>query len=765
MSSLRAALLPLALLAAGPVALAPPAPALAQQDPAARIRRIVIEGNQRIEPSTVQSYLAVRPGEPFDPGRLDESLKNLFATGLFEDVALERQGDVLVVRVVENPIVNRIAFEGNRRLEDETLTNEVQLRPRVVYTRARVQSAVARVLELYRRNGLYAAKVEPKVIELDQNRVDLVFEIDEGQATGVGGISFIGNDKFSDGTLRGVVQTRESAWYRFLTSVDTYDQDRLNFDQELLRRFYNARGYADFQVVSAVAELTPGGEDFFITFTVEEGPQYRFGQVNLDSRIRDLSVDELQPLLAGTPTGEVYNAEEVERAVQQLTDQVGQQGYAFAQVEPVTRKNAQDLTVDLTYRIDEGPRVYVERIDVRGNVRTLDSVIRREFRIAEGDAFNTALLRRSQQRLRNLGFFEAVDVKTLQGGAPDRVVLDVSVTERSTGELSFGAGYSTSDGVLGDIRLRERNLLGRGQDLSANFTLSQRRQLAEFSFTEPYFLQRDLSAGFDLFLTETDLQSSSSFDERNIGGTLRMGYPLTENLRHAVRYTLRQDEITDVDDDASDFIKDEQGDRITSLVGQTLTYDRRDTRFLPSEGYLLRLDQDLAGLGGDNRFVRHEGRADWYYPFRPDVVLNVGGSAGYIFGYAGEDVRIANRFFLGGSNLRGFQFGGVGPRDDETDDSLGGNLYYVGTTELRFPLGLPEELRIFGRTFVDAGTLTEIDVSGDDLEDSGDLRLGAGVGLSWLSPLGPLSVDFTQPVLKESGDETEQFRVSFGTRF
>jgi outer membrane protein insertion porin family len=763
MELMRAAsrtLLLLALLAAAAWA----GPAHAQAGGGDTIRRIVVEGNQRIEPSTVESYLTVRPGDRFDPARLDESLKNLFGTGLFDDVSLDRRGDALVVRVRENPIINRIAFEGNNRINDETLQSEIQLQPRVVYTRARVQNAVARVLELYRRNGRYAARVEPKIIELDQNRVDLVFEIDEGERTGVAGINFIGNEAFSDSTLRGVVQTRESAFWRLLTTDDTYDPDRLSFDQELLRRFYLGRGYADFQVASAVAELTPDGDDFFITFTVEEGPQYRVGQVNLESTIRDLGTDQLRQFVA-TETGEVYNADEVEQTIQRLTDEVGRLGYAFAQIEPVTSKNAQDLTTDLTYRIDEGPRVYVERIDVRGNQRTLDQVIRREFRLAEGDAFNTALLRRSQQRLRNLGFFETVDVRTVQGSAPDRVVVDVAVTEKSTGELSFGAGYSTSDGVLGDIRLRERNLLGRGQDLSAGVTLSQRRQNAEISFTEPYFLERDLAAGFDLFHTRTDLQSESSFDERSTGGTLRAGYPLTENLRHAVRYTLRQDDITDVDDDASEFIQDEEGDRITSLVGQTFTYDRRDTRFLPSEGYLLRLDQDLAGLGGDNRFLRHEGRADYYYPFRPDVVLNVGAGAGYVFGFAGEDVRIANRFFLGGATLRGFQYGGLGPRDEETDDALGGNLYYAGTAEIRFPLGLPEELRIFGRSFVDAGTLTEIDVSGDDLEDTGNLRVGAGIGLSWLSPLGPLSIDLAQALVKDSGDETETFRISFGTRF
>jgi outer membrane protein insertion porin family len=738
-------------------------PAMAQTG-ADSVGQVRIEGNERIERATIESYLTLKPGDRFTPDALDQSLKNLFATGLFDDVKVSRDGNTLVVAVVENPIINRIAFEGNSRLDDKTLEAEIQLRPRVVYTRSRVQNAVTRILELYRRNGRFGASVEPKVIELDQNRVDLVFEIAEGPVTRVGGITFIGNEHFSDSTLRGVIQTRESAWYRFLTSDDTYDPDRMNFDQELLRRFYLARGYAEFAVVSAIAELTPDGNEFFLTFTVEEGPQYNFGVVNIDSRLRDLTAEELQQFVEAKE-GTVYNADQVESTVQRLTDEVGKLGYAFAQIEPVADLNRDALTVGVTFQIEEGPRAYVERIDIRGNVRTLDEVIRREFRIAEGDAFNTALLRRSEQRVRNLGFFETVEIRTVQGTAPDKIVVDVRVAEKSTGELSFGAGFSTSEGVLGDVRLTERNLLGRGQEIRANFTVSQRRQEIDFSFTEPYFLDRDVAAGFDLFFRETDFQSESSYDETSRGGTLRAGYPLTENLRHGVRYTLRQDDIHNVDDDASVFIQAEEGERLTSLVGQTFTYDLRDTRFLPSEGYMLRLDQDLAGLGGDNKFIRHEGRADWYYSLRKDWVVNLAASGGYIHGYGGEDVHLSNRFFLGGTSLPGFEYGGVGPRDSETDDSLGGNLYYTGAAELRFPLGLPEELRIFGRTFVDAGTLYDIDVSGPTLEDEDSIRVAGGFGISWLSPMGPLSVDVAQPIIKESGDKTEMFRVSFGTRF
>jgi outer membrane protein insertion porin family len=728
------------------------------------VRQIQVQGNQRIEPSTVESYLTVRVGEPYDAQKIDESIKSLFATGLFDDVTIDPQGDVLVVKVVENPIINRIAFEGNKRLETKVLEGEIQLRPRVVYTRARVQNAVNRILELYRRNGRYAAKVEPKIIELDQNRVDLVFEISEGPTTGVGGINFIGNEQYSDSTLRGVIQTRESAWYRFLSSDDTYDPDRVSFDEELLRRFYGARGYADFQVVSTVAELTPDGKEFFITFTVEEGPQYKFGNINVETTLKDLNTEQLIAL-AQSLKGDTYNANLVEATVQAFTDEIGRLGYAFVNIEPRLKKNPDALTVDVTYQINEGRKVYVERIDISGNLRTLDEVIRREFRLAEGDAFNTALLRRSQQRLRNLGFFEKVDVTTEPGSTPDKVVIKTKVTEKSTGELSFGAGFSTQDGVLGDVRLTEHNLLGRGQDLSANLTVSQRRQSVDISFTEPYFLDRDLAAGFDLFRTRTDFQNQSSYDETSTGGTLRMGYPLTENLRHSVRYTLRADEIQNVDDSASVFIQEEEGERSTSLVGQTLSYDRRDVRFLPTEGYYLRLDQDVAGLGGDNRFIRHEVKGEYYYSVVPDVVLSVTGSGGYIKAFGGESVHLSNRFFIGGNNLRGFAFGGVGPRDSETDDRLGGNLYYVSSAEVRFPLGLPEELRIFGRAFVDAGSLRDIDVSGPTLDKSDGLRVGSGLGLSWLSPLGPLSVNFAVPVKKEDKDNTEFFMLSFGTRF
>jgi outer membrane protein insertion porin family len=732
-------------------------------DPSGVIQEIRVEGNQRIEAATIRSYMVVAPGEPFDPVKLDQSLKNLFATGLFDDVTIRREGDDVVVSLVENPIINRIAFEGNLRLDDEVLTSEVQLRPRVVYTRSRVQNAVSRILELYRRNGRYGATVEPKVIHLPQNRVDLVFEINEGPLTEIERIVFIGNQAFDDGDLRGVIQTKESAWYRFFTSDDTYDPDRLAFDQELLRRFYLSRGYADFNVRSAIAELTPDGKSFVVTFTVDEGEPYEFGEIAIDSRLRDLEPEQLRALLR-TESGDTYNADQIEDSILALTEEIGELGYAFVEINPIPTKDDENRIIDLTYVINEGSRVYVERIDIVGNVRTLDEVIRREFRLAEGDAFNTALLRRSRQRVQDLGFFESVELRTLPGSSPDKTTIEVEVAERSTGELSFGAGYSTSDGPLGDIRLSERNLLGRGQSLTAAFTISARTQEIDLSFTEPYFLDLDLAAGVDLFRRTTDFQSEGSFDQTTTGGTVRASYPLTERLRHGLRTTVRMDEIKGVSDDASIFIQEEEGSALTALLGHTLTYDVRDTQFLPSDGYLIRFDQSVADFGADTRYLRNELLMSYYYPFFPDWVINLAARGGYIHGL-GEDVRLFDRFFLGGATLRGFKFAGVGPRDTSTDDALGGNLLYTGSAELRFPLGLPEELRIFGRTFVDAGTLYDSDAQGPQVEDSSELRAAAGIGLSWLSPLGPVSVDWAQAFLMNDEDQTEAFRVNFGTRF
>lgn len=727
------------------------------------IEEIRVEGTQRIEPATVASYLQISPGDEFDPIALDNALKNLFATGLFADVTLRREGSTLIVRVVENQIINRVAFEGNKRIDDESLAAEVEVRPRTVLTRTKVQNDVQRILDLYRQQGRFAATVEPKLIELPQNRVDVVFEIDEGETTGIKSINFIGNREFSDSKLRGEILTTETAFWRFLTSTDTYDPDRLTFDRELLRRFYLSKGYADFRVLSAVAELAPERDGFFITFTVEEGERYTFGPIDIQTSLRNLDPESLRGAVV-TEEGDWYDAEEVEETVENLSEQVGNLGFAFVQVRPRVDQDRENRIISLTYDIDEGPKVFIERIDIVGNVRTLDRVIRREFRLVEGDAFNAAQLRRSRERIQNLGFFKSVEVTNEESEEPDKTIVTVEVEEQSTGDLTFGAGFSSAVGPLGSIGIRERNLLGKGQDLQLNFLLAGRRSQLDLSFTEPYFLDRDLAAGFDLYHISTE-QRESSFDETRTGGALRGGYNLSERIRQRWRYNFERRKIDNVDDNASLIVKLEEGTSNVSAVSHELTYDSRDNRFDPTEGFVVRLENEVAGLGGDVHYLKNSIGGDYFFPVFEDTTLRLGGDAGHIFGL-GEDTRISDRFFIGSSSFRGFEFGGVGPRDAITGDSLGGEQYYVGTVELTFPLGLPEEFGIKGRVFSEFGAVWGVpDISGVDIDDSSSPRVTLGAGFSWNSPLGPFVLDIGVPVVKEDFDKEELLFFSVGTRF
>lgn len=738
-------------------------PALAQG--ATIIREVVIEGVQRLEPSTVRSYLLVQEGDEADPERMDRSLKSLYATGLFSDVSIREEGAKLIVVVVENPIVNRVAFEGNERINDEALEAEATLRPRAIYTRSKVQSDVQRILTLYRQSGRFAATVEPKVIQLPQNRVDVVYEINEGAVTFIETIRFVGNKAFSDTELREVIRTKQSRWWRFLSSDDTYDPDRLALDRELLRRFYLSEGYVDFRVQSAVAELTSDREQFFVTFTIEEGERYRVGEVSVASRIPGLENEALSKALT-IEAGDWYDANQVEKSIEKLGDEVGTLGYAFVDIRPRLDRNREKKTIDIVFEVQEGPRVFVERIDITGNVRTMDEVIRREFRLVEGDAFNAAKLRRSRQRIQDLDFFEKVSVEQVPGSAPDKAVVKVAVEEKSTGSLSIGAGFSTGSGFLGDVSIRERNFMGRGQDLQASVLLGQQQQQVDLSFTEPYFLGKEIAAGGDLFFVETDRQSESSFDTTTIGGDLRANYPITEHLRQGWRYTLKQTEVNNVPDDASIFIQEAEGKETYSEVSHSLTYDRRDSRISPTDGYYGKHTVDIAGLGGSAKYIRNRIDGGYYYPIADKWVLSLTGSGGYVHGL-GEDVKLLDRFYIGGNEIRGFQTDGIGPRDKDTNDALGGEIFYASSLQLSFPLGLPQELDIRGRVFTDAGSSWKLATQGrDDLvDDESAPRLSVGTGLTWVSPFGPLGIDLGFALIKESFDKTEILRLNFGTRF
>lgn len=757
---------PRALAQAQPPSAQPPAVSPAGD----RIEQIRIDGAERIEPETVRSYLTLQIKDVFSADQIDRSLKALFATGLFADVTIRRDGNTLVVRVVENPLINRVVFEGNKRLEANKLEDEIQSKSRTVFTRSKVQSDVRRILELYRRGGRFAATVEPKIIQLPQNRVDLVFEINEGSVTGVCKISFIGNERFGDSALRGEIQTKETRFYRFLSSDDNYDPDRVTYDRELMRRFYLRNGYADFQVLSSAAELAPDQSCFYLTFTLSEGERYKFGDVSVKSQIKNLDPALLNQAVGGFKD-QWYNAEEIEGVVKLLSDVAGNLGYAFVEVQPDITRRSGERVLDVAFTVKEGPKVYVERIDISGNVRTLDSVIRREFRLVEGDAFNTSKLKRSEQRLKDLQFFKKVEVTNTTGSAPDRTVIQAKVEEQSTGELQIGAGFSTTDGVLGQVSIRERNLLGRGQDLRVAVTGAERRQEFDISFTEPYLFNREIAGTVDLFRITRDVLDTSVFDQRTTGGSLSAGYFLTENLRNVWRYTLRQDSITNISPAASIFILDQAGERLSSIVGSDLIYEALDSRVEPTDGYFASIGGDFAGLGGQVYYGRLRVRGGYYIPIQPEVVLSLRAEGGYITALNDDVVRINDRFFLGGDNFRGFDIGGAGPHDRATNEALGANQYYVGTVELAFPLGLPRELGITGRAFTDVGTSFGVDnlssstASTAQIGDASTLRASGGLGVSWKSPFGPIRVDVAQPYLREPFDRPRLFRFSFGTRF
>ncbi len=729
---------------------------------------IRVDGVQRLEPETVVSYLSMSKGDDATPEKLDEALKALYATGLFSNVFLEMEGSTLVVTVEENSVINRVAFEGNDAISKEDLEKEVQLKPRMVYTLPRVERDVQRILDLYRRSGRFAATVEPKIVKLEQNRLDLVFEIAEGARTGVRNIAFVGNEHFSSSDLNEAVSTRESTWWRVFSTSDYYDPDRLNYDKELLRKFYLERGYVDFRVLSAVAELTPDRNDFFITFSIEEGPRYDFGKITVTSEIKGLGSDTLRQYLL-TKEGRTYNSDYVEKSVSKLTAALGDRQYAFASVAPSMERNKEKRTVDLNYVVKQGERVFVDRINVRGNTNTVDKVIRREMTLAENDPFNSSALHKSEQRLKDLGFFSEVKVTPSDGAQPDRANVNVDVKEKSTGEAMIGAGYSSSDGPLGNFSISQHNLMGQGQDARFGATISGRTKQIDMSFTEPYFLDRKLSAGADLFVTQTDNQDLSSYTMNSAGMALRMGYPLSEEIRQKINYTFHGDQILNIPSTASLYIREQRGITTTSSVGQSLVYDTRDSRLEPTIGFITHLDTDVAGAGGSRKWFRLKVGGTQYYPLADEWIVSATLEGGKIWGLNGP-TKINERFFLGGDNLRGFQFAGIGARDmtSSYQDALGGTRFGRASADLAVPLPLSPELGIKGHLFTDAGVLSESDesqVAGESIANDDSVHLSVGFGITWDSPFGPIRLDYAEPLLYRTFDKIQHVHFSFGTKF
>jgi outer membrane protein insertion porin family len=763
----------------GSTALVAPQAAFAQAAQSSVVQRIVIQGNERIEQGTVMSYLPIQPGDTVDAARLDLALKTLARTDLFADVKIEIVSGDLIVKVVENPIINQVVFEGNSSLKEDKLKDEVQIRPRGIFTRAKVQADVQRIIELYRRSGRISATVTPKVVELPQKRVDLVFEINEGPKSGVLGINFLGNSEYSDNDLRDVVVTKESHWYKFLTSNDNYDPDRIEYDREQLRKHYRNRGYFDFRVVSSVAELAPDKNGFAVTYTLEEGPKYKFGKITVETELKKLDGTLLAQILP-IRTGQLYEDERIEQATDALTFAAGAAGFAFVDVRPRYVPNRETNTVDVVFQVREGPRVYVDRIDIVGNTRTLDYVLRRELEVAEGDAYNRVLVDRSKNNIRRLGFFKEVDIEEIPGTAPDRTALRVKVEEQPTGELSFSAGYSSVDKLVLDVGITERNFRGRGQNMRGRVSVGSLRQQVDFAFTEPRFLNRNLVAGVDLYSFRYDLSDYAAYDTSSVGGNVRVGFPLTQNASMSLRYTLRRDEVS-VDDSlctsgsVSQILCLQRGAYMTSLVGYGLRIDKRNDPIQPTRGWFADLNQDLAGFGGDVKYLKTETDAGWYWGFNKDFIFSATGSAGYIEGWGGDNVRINDRFYKGGTNFRGFETAGIGPRDiSTTSNSMGAKLYAIGTFELTVPTLLPEQYGIKAAVFSDFGTaglLDDVDrqsstgVFDPNIRDNLALRASAGLSIDWKSPMGPIRFDFSKILSKEDYDRTETFRFSTSTRF
>ncbi len=744
---------------------ATPAPAVTT------IGSITVEGSQRLEAETILSYTKLRVGAAYTRESLDSALRDLYETELFADVQIRDNAGALTVIVTENPVINRIVLEGNKRVKEDKIRPEIKMAPREIYTRSKVRADVARIIELYRRQGRFAATVDPKMVKLDQNRVDIVFEIVEGPKSKVRQINIIGNDKFSDGKLRGEMATKQARFTRLFSSGTSYDPDRMAYDQQKLRQFYLTQGYADFRVVSAVAELTPDKQDFIITYVVEEGERYKFGDVKVESDIRDLSGERLTAMLP-MHKDEWYNAKRVEDTVDQLSETAGLFGYAFANVDPDFQRNKDARTMGITFRINNAPRVYVERVDINGNTLTQDKVVRREFRLAEGDAFNSFQVKRSKDRIRSLGFFQdKLDVEQKPGSAPDRIVLETNVEEKSTGELSLSAGYSSLERIIFSASVTQRNFRGKGQELSTSVDYSKYSKSVSVGFTEPYLFDKNIALGGDIYRRDQNSFRYLNNNDRNrtyqqvtTGTQVRAGVPLTEYTSLALRYSLNFDDVsldkstyyTDLNNDgipgnsandqcdqllAGRYLCDAIGKRTTSSVGYSFIYDNRDNRIRPTRGRNFSFSQDFAGLGGSVKYLRSRVNGGQWISLGGSFVLSLTGEAGYIMGlgkqrygldtvnnqlYAIDKVRLTDRFFLGEPQLRGFDIRGVGPRvirefgsydtngvftgsGQKTDDALGGRLYYLGHAEIEIPLGAgAREMGLRPSIFMDFGAVGKI---------------------------------------------------------
>lgn len=737
---------------------------------------VTVEGNQRIETSTVLTYAGIEAGQPVTNGQINAAKQRILDSGLFETVDVSAGRGSLIFRVAEYPTINQINIEGNRRINDEVLQGLLTSQPRRVYSPSVATADARAITDAYFQSGRFAATVTPKIIPRSQNRVDLVFEVTEGATVEVERISFVGNRKYSDRRLRQVLGTKQAGLFRQLIRRDTFLEDRIQFDRQVLTDFYRSRGFVDFRVLSVTPEFSRERDAFFLTFNVEEGQSFKIGEVSVTTDVPGLDLALFDGVVRAK-TGQTYSPQRLDDGITRLERQAIKEGIDFIRAEPRVTRNDRDLTLDLEFALTRGPRIFVERIDIEGNSTTLDRVIRRQFQAVEGDPFNPREIRDSAERIRAMGFFSVADVEAREGTAPDRVIVDVDVEEQPTGSLQLGASFSLDDGIGGTFGLSERNFLGRGQRLNFSIAAGADNTSASLAFTEPALLSRDVSGTLDLYYRSTT-NFSADFDTSEVGFRPSLSFPVSDNGRLEMSYRLSDDEISGVDDGSdtepndngsSAIIQREEGSRITSALGYRYTFNSRRTGLDPNSRLRLEFGQNFAGLGGDNEYIETSALAAYDTKlFNEEIGFSVS-LQGQSLNFLSGSSRVIDRY-RGGGRVRGFTRNGIGPRDltATNEDALGGNHAVAFSIEADFPLGLPEEYGIRGGVFYDAGSIWGLDdTAGTAGEVDADFHLRQVIGATifWETPIGPLRFDFTRALQKEDYDDERTFDFTISTRF
>jgi len=725
------------------------------------VSEIAISGNSRVSDSTISAYLPVRVGDAISEDSLDNAIDSLFATKLFNDVTINIEGTRISIAVVENPIVNRVNIEGNDVLDDERLLAELDIQPRRVFTRKVAVDATQKLLEIYRLSGRYAAEITPQVIRLDNNRVDLIFEVDEGPLIKVTSISFIGNETFSDFALRQVISSRQVRWWAFLSSVDKYDESRLDYDARLLRQFYLGRGYANIEIKRAQGGLLADRSGFALTFEIDEGTRYKLRDVSFTSQITDIDVSKFRDDIP-LEKGDWYNVKGLEQGLLNVTNSLGNLGYAFVDVRPQVTPDTDSNELDIEISIGEGRKNYIERIEVVNNSRTRDTVIRRELEVVEGDPYNQLKLDKSLRNIKNLGFFRTVDISTVRGSADDQTIAKINVEEQSTGDFSIGVGYSSLDKSTVSLGINERNFLGSGRGLKFSTSLSESRSDYRLGLTEPYFLDRDLRGSAEIFNQKVE---NSTLTTKSTGVNLGVAFDAADDYYHRIGYELSSADSTQSSTTATSLTGEENKDLLRSALSYTIGRSTLDNRFDPTEGYLYELDETVSGLGGDVTFMKTSVRASYFKPLNfNSFILGVRGRAGFVDGL-GEKVTQSARFYLGGRTVRGFDSSGIGPRDTGANSAVGGNYMYSATAEIVSSYGLSEDLGVRWTVFSDIGSVWDTDYpSGVTGANDDSLRQSVGVGFLWDTAVGPLTFYWADAVSKTSHDQLKRFQFNIGTR-